>query len=85
MKDLMLIIAAMMPIEEMIESLKQSINDYESDNSDDNLKKIQMNCSLILAKKVTGGDMEGAIKACEKIDRMEQANELFNKGIDKTS
>lgn len=52
MQELMFMLAKVMPFDKLLTMLKESIEKYESDPTDDNKKHIGFNCMLLTSHEV---------------------------------
>lgn len=78
MKELMILMASAMPKELLIEKLKESINEWENDPSEENWKSIENTSVLITIKKHTGhGDIQKANEIIEEMDKAEKAMDII--------
>lgn len=81
MKDLMLMLASVMPFDEMIEKLDKDIKAYKAAPTEDGKKSIQINCALILSKEAVdnaGSGLEGVSVMINKMNNMERIGKMFD-------
>lgn len=80
MKELAILLASVMPIEDLIKTLKGDLEKYEADPSEENLKKVHVACMLLLSKASIdheGGGVQGATKVMEDMANIERAHNLL--------
>lgn len=78
MDSLMIILAASMKAEEILQKLQDELNDYLADPSEEAKQHIAAVCALYLAHIKTGGKMEGALEMLKDFQKFEERENLFN-------
>lgn len=81
MDNLMIMLSAAIPTEDILEKLQESITVYNIDPTEEHLKSIEAICALFLTNMRTKGSVQGAMEMIEEFKRFEQREKLFN--IDK--
>lgn len=89
MQDLLLIFAGIMPFDELINQLDESIKEYRLTQSDDSRKKIEMYSHMIAAKSLVdmkskesgNGNTESIVDLIKEMDEAKKAMTLLKPGI----
>lgn len=77
MDSLMIILAASMKAEEILQKLQDELNDYLANPSEEGKSHIAAVCALFLAHMKTGGSMEGAMEMLNDFKKFEDREKLF--------
>ncbi|MGV0919755.1 hypothetical protein ACTS94_05110 [Empedobacter falsenii] len=81
MHQIAMMMAGMMPKEDLIEQLEDSIKEYKINPTDENWNSVSVMCSLIGARSIidhNGGDLEGVMKTVSEMDKLNKTKEFFN-------
>ena len=86
MDQMIMVLSAMMPMEMVIDRLKEDITDYEEvkllDKSEKDIeearKKLVFSCMLVLTKERTGDSIDKAMDFSKELEQMKKANDLLN-------
>lgn len=73
-----LMMAAAIPIETHLERLSKAINDFVSNNSEENKQNLQMCLQLTQISLTTDGKIEEALKMGDKIEEVQKREQIFN-------
>ena len=80
MKELMMMVADIMPFETMVESMVQDCNEYKLVPTEDLKKKIVLGAHMICLKETM--DQEGGFEALNKrLQTLKQADQLLNPNL----
>ena len=78
MEALMMMLAASMKTEQVLQKLQDELNTYLADPSEEHKNNIGAVCALYLAHLRTGGTFEGAMEMIKNFEQFEQREKLFN-------
>lgn len=78
MEKLMMLLAASLTTEEILQKLQDQMNNYLADPSEENKQHIAAICALYLSHIKCGGTMDGAMEMMKDFERFEQREKLFN-------
>jgi DNA polymerase/3'-5' exonuclease PolX len=78
MEALMMMLAASMKTEQVLQKLQDELNEYLADPSKEHMNNIGAVCALYLAHLKTGGTMEGAMAMIKDFEQFEKREKLFN-------
>lgn len=83
MKDLVLLMAGIMPEEMLVEELEEFIRKYKINPTKENFKSLMVPCTLICSKVVLNGKSEDPIQAIveleKEFDKIEHSRNLLIK------
>lgn len=77
METLMMLLAASLTTEEILQKLQSEMNNYLQDPSEENRQHIAAICALYISHIKCGGTMEGAMTMIKDFERFEQREKLF--------
>lgn len=77
MKELMIMVATMMPEEDLLNELKNAIEDYLIIPSDEKRDQIGMLSTLFTIRHSTKGEAKNAVDMIENMDKLEQQSKIF--------
>ena len=78
MDALMIILAATLKTDEILQKLQDTLNEYLVDGTDQKKDEIASICALYLAHLKTKGSMEGAMDMLNDFKKFEAREKLFN-------
>jgi hypothetical protein len=82
MKELFVLMAGIMPKEDLVKQLKESITEFEINDSEDNWNSLTMTCMLIATKRnidsKEGSESEKMSEFMKDLDRAEKGRSLLN-------
>jgi hypothetical protein len=78
MEGLLMVLAASMTTEQILQKLQDELNNYLADSNEENKNNIGAVCALYLAHLKTGGTMEGAMAMLKDFQKFEEREKLFN-------
>lgn len=76
MKQLMLMAAAVMSVEHIVEKLENSIETYKFNKSVETYQKMCFHASLLLTKDIV--DSQGMEKVMKEMDQMDSMSRMMN-------
>ncbi len=79
MKDLLIMLADMIPFDEQLKMLEDSTEKYKQFPTEENKRNIYMHCMLMSAKQASD-EVGGADKLIERMNLNERANKLLIPG-----
>ena len=77
MKEMMIMMATMMPQERLIEEVKDAASEALLVPTQDNLDKLVMHCHMMTIRHATQGDMSKATDMMQDMDKFEKRQKLF--------
>lgn len=77
MIELMMAMAAMMPVEKIVEEIKDHATNYTLTGDEKELQHLEAMCMMLLSKKQTGDSLEKAMEASENFEKMKREREIF--------
>lgn len=77
MEELMIMLSAALPTDEIISRMEEHILDYKINPSEKNRDMLGASCSLYLTHLRTKGSIEGAIDLMDQFKKFEQREKLF--------
>lgn len=78
MKELMIVMAAMMPATDIAQELSNALQDYLLfPNDEDKKNTVLMHCNMFLLNNQTGGTAKGAKEMIDKISSAEAKMKMF--------
>lgn len=78
METLMMLLAASLTTEEILQKLQNQMNDYLVDPSEEAKQHIAAICALYLSHVKCGGTMDGAMAMIKDFQKFEEREKLFN-------
>lgn len=81
MKNLMLLLASVMPTESIIEIIEKDLAAYKADPTPENIKKLTCTAMLLASKEVVAASDGGVEKVIKDMDRMHDGYELLTPKI----
>ena len=78
MKELIIMAAAAMPEEVLLESLKEAIDEYKSVPSEQNQGHLAMSCMMLTLKFKLGDNTKDAVDMIKDLDDIDNKMKLFN-------
>lgn len=79
MKDLLIMLADMISFDEQLEMLKDGIEKYEQNPTEENKKNIYMHCMMMAAKHASD-EVGGADKLIDRMNLHDRASKLLIPG-----
>ena len=73
--ELIIMAATVMPYELILEQLKEDINSYLINKSEENLSRVQMGCALLLTKRVV--EEKGAVETIKDMEDFSSISKLL--------
>jgi hypothetical protein len=80
MKELMMIMAATLSVDEHVEQLENAISEYKINPTKENKSKIGLHCMMFLSKEAAGDSPEGLLNLLESQEKTEKAMKLLDSG-----
>lgn len=77
MKELMLIMATVMPEEKLIDDLQEAITEYKLTNSNDSRKSLAAFCQMFVLRSITKGDPEKLNEVLKDMKQHDEREKLF--------
>jgi hypothetical protein len=78
MKDLLLMLASVMPFQDIVNQLEKEIADYKADPTEENKKMLTITCVLLTSKHSIDNTKGGVVEVMEQIDLLQQGKELLS-------
>lgn len=78
MKELMVMMATMMPEEKLLNDLRDAINDYLILPTNEKNDEIAMLCTMFTIRHATKGDANTAMDMIQDMDKMEKTVKIFD-------
>lgn len=78
MEALMMMLAASMKAEQILQKLQDELNAYLADPSEEHKNNVGAVCALYLAHLKTGGTFEGAMEMLNDFKKFEEREKIFN-------
>lgn len=78
MKELMIMMATMMPEEKLLNDLKDAIEDYLILPTNEKRDEIAMFSTMVVIKHDTNGDAKNAVDMIKKMEKLEKQSNIFN-------
>lgn len=75
--DFLLMLGTIIPKEKLVQQLKDAIEKYETDDSEENFTGICCVASLLLVKHQTKGDIKEASKLDKEMNEMDKAKSFM--------
>ena len=73
--ELIIMAATVMPYELILEQLKEDINSYLINKSEENLSRVQMGCAILLTKRVV--EEKGAMETIKDMEDFSNMSKLL--------
>jgi hypothetical protein len=70
-------IAAVTPTEALVDLLEDSIKEWKLCPTKEKFEKLAFNSNLILLKKITNGEVEGAFEVTQQMEKIGQYQKMF--------
>ena len=77
MKELMLIMATVMPEEKLIDDLQEAITEYKLTNSNDSRRSLATFCQMFVLRSLTKGDPEKMNEVLKDMKQHDEREKLF--------
>lgn len=78
MKELMLIMATVLPEEKLIDDLQEAITEYKLTNSIDARRSLATFCQMFILRTITQGDSEKLNEMLADMKRHDEREKLFD-------
>lgn len=78
MKELMVMMATMMPEEKLLNDLRDAINDYLILPTNEKIDEISTFCTMVIIRHATKGDADTAMNMIRDMDKMEKSAKIFD-------
>jgi hypothetical protein len=78
METVMMLLAASLSTEEILQKLQDQMNNYLADPSEEQKQHIAAICALYLSHIQCGGTIDGAMDMIRNFQKFEQREKLFN-------
>lgn len=78
MKHLMILATVRIPIERIVEDLKDACYNYEEQPSSEKAEEVLQCCHWFLFKHLVGNDYKKALELIKNLEKQERIEDLFN-------
>lgn len=78
MHEMLLMLASLMPIEDVINRLDEAIQKYKTDPSKENLREVEFNAVLLMSKANVSSNGEGVDAVMKSVEQMMRAKKGFD-------
>ena len=78
MKELMLIMATVLPEEKLIDDLQEAITEYKLTNSNDARRSLATFCQMFILRSITEGNPDKLTEMLSDMKRHDERQKLFN-------
>lgn len=80
MKELFMLLAATLPIEDILQRMSDALGDYIINPSEENQVALDMTTHMYLVHRASKGTPEGAKEIIKRMDESERRDKLFEVG-----
>lgn len=78
MKEILIMLAASLEENEILEKLSDAISQYQYDKSEDNKHHIVFYCQVFIIAMMTNGKMDKAMELINQMQKMDKMDDLLN-------